>query len=244
MAAVFYPSDEFELNIARGLVKGTSFVHKFGAVPALSNGATGTVWDINDTLYPWATWDASGATTLTADCGAPDVGNSIVIQGLDADYNIIEETVLLAAETGNVTTNSFLRVFRAYYINGGAINIGNINIKNGTTNVLRISAGFGQTLMAIYTVPAGYTAYLTKGTASNGPNEHHSCNMFVRYFGQPNFRVGHAFELTSGQYEYEFTVPLPIPEKSDIDVRASQVAGNNKRVTAAFDMILIKNGLA
>jgi hypothetical protein len=65
--------------------------------------------------------------------------------------------------------------------------------------------------------------------------------MFVRYFGQSNFRVGHAFELTNGQYLYEFATPIPIPAKSDIDVRASQVAGNNKRVTAAFDIILVKD---
>ena len=240
--ASYYPTEDLSLNIARGLVKGTTFNHKFGAVPALGNGKTGTIWDINDTLYPWAIWDASGATTLTVDCADPDdVGNQVVLQGLDANYNIIEETVTLGAQTGNATQNLFLRVFRAYFVDGGIINAGNIDIKNGITIVARITAGFGQTLMAVYTIPAGYTAYLMKGTASNGPTEHHSCNMFVRYFGQLNFRVGHAFELTNGQYLYEFATPIPIPEKSDIDVRAAQVAGNNKRVTAAFDLVLIQN---
>lgn len=240
--AAYYPTEDLSLNIARGLVKGTSFVHKFGAVPAMSNATTGTIWDVNDTSYPWATWDASGATTLTVDCANPaDVGNSVVIQGLDADYNLIEETVSLSTQTGNATTNSFLRVFRAYFLDGGAINVGNIDIKNGVTTVARITANFGQTLMAIYTVPAGYTAYLKKGAASNGPGDHHTCNMFVRYFGQLNFRVGHAFELAGSQYVYDFATPLPIPEKTDIDVKATTVAGNNHRVTAAFDMILIQN---
>lgn len=234
--------EESRINIARGLVRGVEFKHKFGAVPSLSNTATGTVWDVSDTLYPWETWDSSGATTITVDCANPsDVGNNVVLQGLNADYNLIEETIGLASQTGNTSQNSYIRVFRAYFVDGGITNAGNIDVKNGITTVARISAGYGQTLMAIYTVPAGYTAYLIKGTASNGPAEHHSCNMFVRYFGQSNFRVGHAFELTNGQYLYEFATPIPIPAKSDIDVRASQVAGNNKRVTAAFDIILVKD---
>ena len=39
---------------------------------------------------------------------------------------------------------------------------------------------------------------------------------------------------------YEFSVPRVIPEKSDIDVRAS-VRSNNARFTAAFDIILKQN---
>ena len=65
--------------------------------------------------------------------------------------------------------------------------------------------------------------------------------MFVRYFGQDTFRIGHSFEVAGdgGQYFYKFAVPIRIPEKSDIDVRAS-VRSNNARITAAFDVILIE----
>jgi len=63
--------------------------------------------------------------------------------------------------------------------------------------------------------------------------------MYVRYFGEASFRVGHSFEVCGdgGEYMYEFGIPLRIPEKSDIDIRAS-VRSNNARVTAAFDMLL------
>ena len=55
------------------------------------------------------------------------------------------------------------------------------------------------------------------------------------------FRVSHTFEVTGGsQYLYNFSVPLPIPEKTDIDVRIT-TRSNNGRFTAAFDIILIKN---
>lgn len=55
------------------------------------------------------------------------------------------------------------------------------------------------------------------------------------------FRVGHSFEVsgTGGQYNYEFAVPIQLPAKTDIDVRA-RVRSNNARITAAFDIILFQ----
>ena len=96
--------------------------------------------------------------------------------------------------------------------------------------------------MTVYTVPAGKTGYLYKVvmTAQSGADA--TGNMFIRYFGQDTFRIGHSFEVTGagGKYEYEFTFPVPIPEKSDIDIRAT-TRSNNGRYTAAFDILLIDN---
>ena len=241
----YYPQAELNLNIARGLVKGTTFNHKFGAVPALSINVTGTVWDVNDTVYPWATYTAADVVNIERN-SASDDGKQVTIQGLDADYNFVEETITISgADTAGTT--EFLRVNRAF-VEDGATNVGNIDIEYGAaggTTIARITAGKGQTLMAVYTIPAGYTGYLAKGTCSVQSGGSASGDMMVRYFGQDSFRVGHSFEVTAtgGQYLYEFAVPIPIPEKSDIDVRA-KAAGNNSRITAAFDIILIKNGIA
>jgi len=55
------------------------------------------------------------------------------------------------------------------------------------------------------------------------------------------FRVAHTFEVAGGsQYDYTFSFPPAVPEKSDIDVRAA-VRSNNARVTAAFDILLVEN---
>jgi len=93
--------------------------------------------------------------------------------------------------------------------------------------------------MAVYTIPAGKTGYMLKGVATCQAGADATGEMFIRYFGQDSFRVGHSFEVsgTGGEYLYDFGIPVKIPEKSDIDVRCS-VRSNNARVTAAFDMIL------
>jgi hypothetical protein len=205
----------------------------------MSINTTGSVWDVGDTIYPWSAF--SSASTLTIAANIADNGISVTIFGLDADYNAIDDTVVISAGAAT-TTKAFIRVFRAF---ASAQNANNIDIKVSSTVVARITAGLAQTLMSVYTVPANYTGFLMQGTMSAQASADATGNMFVRYFGQSSFRVGHSFEVAGagGQYVYKFVTPIPIPEKSDIDVRLS-TRTNNGRYTAAFDMILIKSGLA
>ena len=232
-------SEPFELQVARGQIPGHTALHKFGAVPEMSQNTTGTVWDVDDTLYPWSAFGA-GSTLLVDRASASDAGKTITVIGLDANYREISENVTLTAATGNSTTQTFVRVFRAYMYNGSDTNVGNIDIKVSTTVVARITAGKGQTLMGVYTVPAGYTAYLTQGVMSVKSGADATGDFFVRYGGQTAFRIAHTFEVASAEYFYAFHVPFALPEKSDIDIRAS-VRSNNARITAAFDAYLIKN---
>ena len=234
-----YLTDE-RLALSRNLVRNATWIHKFGAVPSMSTNTTGTIWDKNDTVYPWSAWSTASVINIDR-ASASDANKNVTVYGLDANYNQINETITLTNATNNTSVNEFIRVFRAF-CSDGVSNVGNISIQVGTTDVAVITAGKAQTLMAIYTVPAGYTGYLLKGTCSAQAGADATGDMFVRYYGQDSFRVGHSFEVSGGggQYLYEFGVPIPIPEKSDIDVRVV-TRTNNGRFTAAFDMILIEN---
>ena len=231
-------SEPFELQVSRGQIPGHSVLHKFGAVPSMSINTTGTIWDIDDTLYPWSA--LTTASTLTVDrASASDANKIITIQGLDADYKQISENVTLTNATGNATTQSFIRVYRAFMHNGSAANVGNIDIKISTTIIARITAGKAQTLMGVYTVPAGYSLYLTQGVMSVQSGADATGNFFVRYGGESAFRIAHTFEVASAEYFYAFHAPFKLPEKSDIDIRAD-LRSNNARITAAFDAYLIQ----
>lgn len=230
----------FNQMVAEGNIGEHSFIHKFGAVPSLSNGATGSVWDVNDINYPWSAFDTAGVINVDR-VNAADANKIVTVIGLDAEYNDTQESITLTAASNNTGVVIFKRVFRAF-VADGETNVGNIDIQKNSTTVARITAANGQTLMAVYTVPAGYTGFLYKGTASAQSGADATGNMFVRYFGQQSFRTQHTFEVggVGGQYTYEFSFPPPVPEKSDIDV---QVSGrtNNGRYTAAFDILLIEN---
>lgn len=232
-------NEEFFLQLARGHIANHSFNHKFGAVPAMSTGVTGTIWDVNDTVYPWSAWDTAGTISVAA-VNASDNGKRLTIQGLDANYKAQEETIVMSSAAPVAGTKIFKRLNRGFVVDGST-NIGDIEVTKGGTTVLKITAGKAQTLMAVYTIPADKTGYLMQGVCSIQKSGDATGNMFVRYFGQDSFRIGHSFEVEgAAPYTYRFIIPIPIPEKSDIDVRAT-VRTNNSRVTAAFDIVLIDN---
>lgn len=233
-------TSNFPLDVSRNAVAGHSFIHKFGAVPSMSQNTTGTIWDVNDTVYPWSAFDTAGVVNVDR-ASASDANQIVTIVGLDQDYLPATETITLTNADNNTGTVLWKRVFRAF-ITDGVTNVGNINIQHNSTTVARITAGSGQTLMSVYTVPAGKTGYLYKGVCTAQATADGSGFMFVRYFGQTTFRVGHSFEVSGvgGEYSYEFTFPIPIPEKSDIDVRIT-TRTNNGRYTAAFDLLLVDN---
>jgi len=226
--------------LANGQVVNASFVHKFGAVEDMSQNATGTVWDINDVPYPWSAFDTPGVLSIPV-VSSVDDGVIIQVEGLDSNWDVVKEEFTASSSEIVTGTVSFRRVYRAFVINNGGTNVESINLLKGGTVVLRVRAGKGQTLMAIYTVPRGYTAFLMKGTMSCQANADATGELYVRYAGQRAFRVGHSLEVSGngGQYTYDFSVPIKIPAMSDIDVRAT-VRSNNARVGAAFDIVLWK----
>tara|TARA_R110000851_G_C13094744_1_gene567303 strand:+ start:3138 stop:3860 length:723 start_codon:yes stop_codon:yes gene_type:complete len=237
---VYYPTDDLFLNISRGLVRGTSSVHKFGAVDSMSNSTAGTVWDFDDTIYPWSAFSSAGTIVVTAN--ATENGKDITIEGLDSNYDSLSETVTVAGGAAT-TTNSFIRVFRAF-VSDGASNTNDVTFARGATNIAKIRAGKSQTLMAIYTTPNGYTGHLAKLKTSAQSSADATGELYCRFDGQQSFRISHAFEVSGagGAYVYDWAIPLLLPPKTDMDLRVD-VRTNNGKYTAAFDIILVKVGL-
>jgi len=228
---------EQNYQIARGLIRGASSIHKFGAVPQLSINTTGTCWDKNDTLYPWSA--LTSASVLTAQAvNASDDGKILTVEGLDSNYEPQTDTITLSSSGTASTTKQFLRVYRGY-ISTGANNVGVIDVRVGATTVLYINIGLAQTLMLVYTVPAGKELLLLKGACTSQAGADASGFFYVRFFGQTAFRIQHTFEVSgSDGYDYKFEVPFRVPEKTDIDFRLT-TRSNNGRYTAAFDGVLV-----
>jgi len=227
------------IAISQDRVLKTSHIHKFGAVPAMSQGSTGTIWDVNDTYYPWGVFDSDTTQLVVTAANGADSGELVLLVGLDTNYEELTENVV-ATTAGTTTSNVFKRINRAFITGTSETHVGNINITKNGINVARITAGKSQALMAVYTVPAGKTGYLEQGTASIQAGADATGDIFARYNGTGPFTVAHTFEVsgTGGQYLYNFTVPQKLPAKTDIDIRAT-VRSNNARMTSSIDVILI-----
>lgn len=235
--ALKFTNDE-RFNLARGLILDATSVHKFGAVPSMSNATIGTIWDINDTLYPWSAWVTPGPVTILT-VNASDNGKVVTLQGLDENYELASDNITVSSSGSSVGTQTFSRLFRGFVLSGSGTNVDDITVQIGGTTILQINADFGQTLMSVYTVPSGYTGYLTQLVCSTEGLHDITGNLFIRPFNGV-FRISHTFEVSYDTYFYKFDVPLKITEKSDIDFRAS-TRTNNSRITAAFDLILLRN---
>lgn len=242
--STFLFGDDWKLNAARGKLRNSFHVHKFGRNSAPANGVEETVWD-GSNLYPWSTWDVGGADNvfLKSDAETGDESKTIFIQGLDADFNVQSETVTLDptdATTAVSSANTYVRLFRMYN-NGSTPFAGDITAHYGSgsgTVVAKVLEGQEQTLMAVYTVPAGHTAYLLKYDFSGNANSAITSRLLFR---NPNgvFRIQHSGSVYGGEYTYAFDIPLAIPEKTDIDLRVT--AGTGAAVIGAnFNLIAIK----
>lgn len=228
----------FDQLVAEGNLSAHSHIHKFGAVPAMSGAKTGTIWDVNDVKYPWSAFATAGV--LTVDRAVGDAAKVITIEGLDANWLPISESIILTLATGNTGVKTFKRVYRAY-VTSGVANVDDIDIKRGGVIVARITAELAQTLMMAYTVPAGKTGYLYTISCTAEAGADGTGNLMIRQGEGGTLRVGHSFEVTGGgPYDYEFKVPTRIVEKSDIEVWLTTRA-NNGRYTSAFCLLLIDN---
>ena len=232
-----HPTPNVYLDVARGAISNSKIVHKFGANFDIDQGTDPeSVWT-GGGVYPWASL-SSAQTIYCLSTSASDT-TSLTLEGLDANYDEISETVTLTGLTAVTTTNQFLRVFRMTY---DATNVGDIEARvtsaSGTI-VAQIDAGYAQTLMSVYTVPAGHTGYLVALDATIDGTKTCQMLMYHRLTGKP-FRIAHIAE-TEGHYRYDFTAPLTVPEKTDIDIRIDNVSGNDARVTANFDIVLIRD---
>ena len=219
------------IPIAAGQVDGYSHINKFGYTGTDQNG-TATVWDANNTtaIYPYP---AAGVVTMTSTAGG-DTGAEVEIQGLDGDYNVVTENINIGS-TGAVT---FSRIFRARMTS--ASNAGDVTINQGGALAAKILTGNGQTLMAVYTVPAGKTGYLLKIQGSmDKSNAPVILKLFARPFGGTFNLKGQWGTQGGNSIDYDYPVPLVFPEKTDIrvDVTTGGTCGNG----AIFDLILVDN---
>jgi hypothetical protein len=244
--------EPFELQVSRGQIQGHKTLFKFGNNSDI-NGTLETIWSQGGIYaYPAAATVMKVSSSDANDDAAGTGARTVTVSGLDANYNEVSETVELDGQTEVLTTTQFIRVNRAFVVTAGSggTAAGTIYVGTGTvtagvpaTIYAVITLGDNQTTMAVWTVPAGYTLYITGGTfsaASNNAAQYVLGEFVIRPFGGV-FRLAADITVNSNVFRYDWEVPLAIPEKTDIEARAIALSGTNFYVTASFEGIYIKN---
>ena len=224
----------YGINIRKGIYDNIGGIDKFGYLPTATTSYK-TVWD-GDNVYTYP----SAATTMNvvSSAGGTDNGIAITIQGLDASYNQVTETVTLGDDSagGTATTTEFLRVFRAF-VSGGTNITGNVTIQQDGVVYAKIFAEMQQTLMAVYTIPAGFTGYLVAGNLSVEKNQPVVAKLMTRPSGGV-LRVTGLVTSFGVPFQRVWQIPPVLDEKTDIEIRAK--AGATTSIAAGFEILLEK----
>lgn len=222
----------YGIAIRKNLYDGISGLDKFGYLPTATTSFK-TVWD-GDNIYTYP----SAATTMNvvSSVGATDDGKEITIEGLDANYDVITETVTLGGDSagGTATTQSFLRVYRAFVANGTSVT-GTISIQQDGVAYAKITPEHQQTLMAVYTIPRGKVGYLVSGNLSVEKNQPVVAKVMTRRVGGV-LRTSGLVTSFGVPFQRVWQLPPVLPEKTDIEIRAK--AGATTSIAAGFEIVL------
>ena len=239
-------SDFIERVAMQGVYNWT-WHYKFGKTQSLASSATNeAIWSSGGdyTGFPTQT-----ETLSIVSASASDTAKTLTIQGLDANFDSIEETVTLTGQTPVLTTKAFHRAPRAF-IASGAINVGDITINHSTTtaNVFAVlPATYGQTQICAFTVPnncncliKGISIQLSRAAGLAGSA---LVSTRVRLSGETDFRAREISEITTsapGGYRYEGGIFLP--EKTDIKIMVESISGNSSSFSGEIEYLLLYNG--
>lgn len=246
----------FWLDQAQGRFTGESSIRKFGY-----NGAVGTNPEIVAALSVTSAaflGFMTAATTVrvkagnVADDAAGAGAQQIIVEGLDSNFAAVSETLTTAGTSASSnSSNSFIRVNRAYVGNVGTYhgaNTGNVVIEKsaGSADLIQIDAGLGQSQMAVYTIPAGKTGYLSevywavegaKPVTLRLFQNQNADDVSTPFTGKRLILNLPALEGV-GDFLYETLVPLPA--KTDVWLEAV-VGTTTSSIAAGFEIILVTN---
>jgi hypothetical protein len=232
---------------------GRGLLQKFGFNPSISSGTVPEdIWE-GGGLYQWPA--AAAVVTLVSDdpeddpvkTGPGTGAHSVEIQGTDANYNFQVEIVTLNGTSQVSSQNTFLRVFRMRAVDVGSYgaNVGTITAQISGSTVALILPDNGQTLMAIYTVPADFrVAHVVSWFSGYGSVDSSAASMrlFTRIADQ-SWRVKLLGAVSGGGQPVLQPVlegALELPPATDMRVTCIGTDGTAVPLFAGFELKMLK----
>lgn len=243
--------EPFELQVSRGQIAFHRNVTVFGFNADVDTTQV-TVWPLPSLItFPAAPLQMTVSSSSANDTSNGTGARTIVVEGLDANYNEVSETVTMNGQTAVTMTAFLIRVNYAYVATAGSGNgaAGDIYIGTGTvtagvpaTTYDIIKFDYNTTITGSWTIPAGYTAYVSQGLFSSGQaggSSQVQGRLLTR--GTDNIRRTAALTtLNNGVADYVFEYPLAVSEKTTIEATAIG-SSNNNSVSSMFILLLVAN---
>lgn len=235
------------LNTDQDVVK---YVEKFGQNVDIDTSATEDIWSPGgNKVYLEAAETLNIVSSSVNDTNAGTGAWNVAISGIDANYDLIEDFVVLNGTTNVVTNLAFLDVSRIVVYQAGSLeeNAGEITATSTGTAVLvaAVEPSDSITQMSHYTVPAGYSGFMLCETSSvykadGSGTRQGEISMEVKGVGQTAWVKSSVLGLSSNTHTHRKKIPLYLPEKARIKYRGNAGA-NNTAMSISYEILLIKN---
>jgi hypothetical protein len=258
-AQIIRVSNDPLFDISRGLYADKYSFHRFGHNTAVPNGSLADIWSYgpSDATYNWpitAEKFRIKAGGNTADTAAGLGAQSIQRVYLDSTGVKRQQQLATAGSSASAsTTNTATRLIRAWVDVAGTIlsnNTASILIENESSGLIvgEIAAGQGQTEMSMYTVPLGYTAYLSRVTVdvAAGANKDADIMMWQRTnaltFAAPFGvkRIVREWDAIQGESTIEFKHLPSFAALTDLWFEGKG-NGAETEIDVDYDLILVKD---
>ena len=213
--------------VALGKSGGNSARNIFGY-----NAAIGTTfipgWELA-TAYTYPTT----AETMTLRWNTADAGYVILVKGLDANYDEIQETVALGPTGTQTTANQYYRINDLVTVAtpGGAFgspaNAISLTNAGNTVTYAQIRGGDGKNQASIYTVPRGYQLALTRISAFCASANLNNRTLAFRNLAR--LKTGVVFRVAETEFLEQMIIDRQVPfvydECTDIQFQLKGSAG-------------------
>ena len=249
-------------EVVLGNVGTNSSINKFGAAPDFDTGDNAvTIWDGAEDGVAWELMNYVYSSTAAIDSiSSTDDGDTqdMEIQGLDANYDLVSQTITMTGNTRKALDTNLIRVFRVKNVSSTTLAGHVIVYENDTTvddpgvpddsNLIRavVHPENNQTEMCIYTVPDGFTGLLYRmyaNTAGASRDAEYLIKLQAKPFGQV-FQLKQKGIIVDGgeiSIDRHFRNPLSFPAKTDIELTAqvltAAITGAN--LIGGFDIVLV-----
>lgn len=239
---------DIEAAISMGLLPAGvgTLVHKFAGRVNI-----GTDQVILSTCPNESPWNTTGLQLYISSEDAAAT-QKIYLEGIDQDYEVVSITMTLQGQTAVAIPVNFRTIWRGYNANSvdlaGDVYVGSeSNPTNGVPdddnmycNVVSTINGklVNQTITSIFTIPAGYTGFITRwyGVADKGDDID-----FTAYTREEDevFRYMERLQVFERSYQKELPY-MRVPEKTDLKVMGAS-AKTNSNGSVTYDVILLNN---
>lgn len=255
LRAISGSSLPFYTQVGMGMIPGYSLVSMSGENPDVDSAAFEDIWYEGGVMtYPAAALQMSVSSSSAADTNTSGTGaRQVLVSGLDASYNVVNETVNLNGQTAVTTSASFFRINKITVVSvgNGLSNAGTIYIGTGVVaggvpatiyNTVPVNAN--TSLSFSYTIPAGYTGFLLYSRFTAGQDSG-TTGMTARLIITDGITnnislISAVANINNGVVPFQPVIPVSIPEKSRITATAKGAANNNS-VGVIAQIMLVQN---